>query len=328
MDKETQQFEEFLQRLDRASHDATPAGPADPGEVGTLAQIQSLAAALRSAAPLDERHYELSELEELAEARRTQAAQWEMPGHLACCPLCVESFEAILTGLPEVSQQALERWSELAGSTARPDAGSMGPPRSGYHWFGLAAAILVAAGVAWFNLAGRSSPARLEHGTLTANNGQPITAGGPFPEGQIVLAHAKSHAVLQDGSELDIEQDSRLSVESTRQGQTVYLEDGELLFSVVKQSGGKSFRVRSELGEIIVIGTRFSVSTSRENVTIYKADQPASQPQRVETLRTALTVRVLEGVVLVKNKQEQWRVRAGQTAVLRRGEPKIDISGG
>ena len=79
-------------------------------------------------------HLSLSELRELHEQRRRLGTDWEMPEHLATCSLCLEIFQCLQDGLPELSgppRQDLKVFSVMKNDLP----GCVGPNSSGRRAF-------------------------------------------------------------------------------------------------------------------------------------------------------------------------------------------------
>jgi len=95
---------------------------------------------------------------------------------------------------------------------------------------------------------------------------------------------------------------------------------------VAKQKAGQQFVVRTALGDVVVVGTRFSVTCRPEDVVVYESAPGATATQTRKDVVQAMRVTVFEGVVRVKRAGEQANVTANHTAVIRGNEPGIDVA--
>jgi ferric-dicitrate binding protein FerR (iron transport regulator) len=337
-----------LKRMDDASAEP-PTGPSGQA-AGSAArdaadtELRSLAVSLRQSAPATGAH--LTPLELLAAARGQQAAldesaEWQPSEHLASCLLCFEAFEAILAESPAVSPATLDRYSEVFASAddlrdvlgaIRPDTRPDRASRFRRLGLGLGIAAVLVMGV--------MLAMRFYHGPTSAHNavglmvfddGQAVPHDEPIPARKMMQAQESAQAFFSDGSRIEIAKDARLSIEESLAGDTtVNLARGTITARVAKQKPDHRFAVTTPLGEVIVVGTRFSVESHAEPVLIYQNDDglPADRPVRREEKITAVTVKVFEGVVLVRNQHKQEaRIPAGGTAVIRDGRAVIDVSG-
>jgi transmembrane sensor len=109
------------------------------------------------------------------------------------------------------------------------------------------------------------------------------------PEGdRIAYATVKGErldVVLPDGSDLQLNTDSAVSIAYTRRSRTIHLERGEALFTV-KPGDARPFEVLAAGGEIRDLGTRFSVHREAGRVSVV----------------------VVEGAVTVKTAESAFRL--------------------
>ena len=103
-----------------------------------------------------------------------------------------------------------------------------------------------------------------------------------------------------DGSIAYLNQQSSVKFDKTFMSREVTMK-GEVFFDV--QPGDTPFIVHSSLGDVEVVGTEFNVNATSEE----------------------LEVEVEEGIVSVKGKDEQVRVKKGQRAFIRVNHNKIQV---
>lgn len=312
-------------------------------------EIGAWAAANRGRVKAGGRHYNLAELKLLVAQRETWGEYWDMPEHLAACPVCLALFEGLLSGVPQADPEALARMSQLDASGIR-------------RWFRLvpalpklarlAAVFAVLVSGAWYLVTALTPPAvSMVAGSVQLENGQEIAGGGTLPGGGATLQVTQSvTARFADGSEVVLERDSRFALETSRyHGQKVQLAEGKLFCQVAKQKEGRSFQVLTPVGEVTVVGTQFVVASHKAPDVAPVATPAGKGTGKTEKpglrflhpllvgvhddalLKSAerpsvVTVEVKEGVVLVRNRYGyQTRLSAGQTAVLRDNLRVIDV---
>ena len=155
-----------------------------------------------------------------------------------------------------------------------------------------------------------------------------LPRGAAIPGGVTVTAIEPTSASLGDGSKVELTNHAQVRFgESFGGGNTLGLTAGELVASVAKQVNGREFVVQTPLGQVTVVGTRFSVTCEAEDVVVYQsaAGQVATQP-RADVVH-AVRVSVFEGIVRVSRRHDQVRLTADQSAILREGEPGIEVVG-
>ena len=291
-------------------------------------------------------HLSLSQLRAYAADRKAQAGEWEMPEHLAACPVCLDAYEVMLEGEMVPTPRAKSRFETIFASRLaldfRENPFTVFRRRSWHRVASLAAVLLVAVGVVWMatNLITPSTTATVTQGALATVDGQAIPVGSVIPAGKTVLANQAVQTTFADGSAVEIQEHSRFSVVKSYQGSTTLdLASGSVEAHVAKQSPGNHFFVNTALGKVIVVGTRFSVTCSNDSVRVYpngvKPDKSAVATDGASAAAstadegrvTAVTVRVTEGVINVQNNFETVRVGAGQAAFLRENQSHIEVVG-
>lgn len=178
------------------------------------------------------------------------AARQGRPGD----PALERSFEHWLSADPEHQRQyaLCEIAWDLAGSAAAklPDAVAAQPRRilvRASRWgtgLSLAASLLVALAVLWQRIP-TTSPAR-----------QYVTGPG---EQQLVA--------LDDGSRVTLNTRTEIEVEMSGDSRRVVLKRGEAFFDVARDER-RPFRVLTSLGEVRVLGTRFTVYQRQQSIEV------------------------------------------------------------
>lgn len=340
---------ERLRTLNALGEDAPREGDPTPGPAGATsegadasaeslaiqavhADVRRLGQAVAAATGLPDRHLTLGELEALVKARQADVVgAWEMPLHLSACPLCLEAFEILLHGVVLPEPGAIERF--LAASQSEQAPAPIPFPqkrRMSLAWrIGIAAAVLLAAGVTWLVVQSYMGESRIDSGTLTISpggNGSTLAKGGEIPQGTVLEASEETTAALPDGSKLTIDPQSRLVMQRSLTGDmTIDLQYGKITAAVKHQASGHSFKVVTALGNVTVVGTRFTVTSRSEPVTVYENGGGAKASQESQGKVKAVVVEVQEGKVLVKNSRSEAYVSAGQKAVMRDEPPSIEV---
>ncbi len=299
-----ERLEELLEQRENGGIETIePAGDAER----LIAELDALG---RAPAELSSPHLSLGELRRHAADRRANGAAWTMPDHLSACPLCLDLYAALLD---EARAPAAREWPRILSFRTLA---------------GIAAAAAIALGLAAVlrsGLSGRAAP-RLEHGQLVTADGRTIRPG-PAAREQPWIAREPSAVRLADGSLIEAAVGAALALERTPMGSTILnLRDGEVTLSVARQAAGRHFTVHTDLGDITVVGTRFSVRVGEEGIRIYEAD--GAQVRSREDHARIVRIAVSEGSVLVRNRhRHEVRLAPGQTATLRDPEPEIVVGG-
>lgn len=252
-----------------------------------------------------------------------------MPEHLSRCPLCLEAFQVLLEGVPAPSVTSIERFVEI-GSDGENSSPKIVPfPSRWKTALRIAASVAVLFGAIWiFNHLGGKTSARVSEGTVALENGKVLPRGAAIPGGVTVTATEPTSASLGDGSKVELSKDTKVSFRESFAGSTtVSLNTGQVVASVSKQEHGKQFVVKTPLGDVAVVGTRFSVTCQSEDVLVYQSTAGKGETQPRKEVVRAVRVTVLEGIVRVKRRSEQVVLTVNQTAVLRESEPGIEVSG-
>jgi ferric-dicitrate binding protein FerR (iron transport regulator) len=300
----------------------------EPEQIGPQKLEKLLSSALAATSQADENHFEFDDLSRFAVARREQGESWEMPAHLSRCSLCLEAFQVMLEGVPASSHDALKRFVEIGQEPQAATPHTVPFPSRWKVALKIAASVALLLGAVWlFNHFGQSSSAHVREGALALADGKVLAAGTAIPGGVIVTTTEPTSTDFADGSKVELSKETKLSFRESLGGTTtVALNAGEIVATVAKQKGGKRFTVKTPLGEVTVVGTRFSVACQKEAVTVYQSS-PGQEAQQRSDLVRAVRVSVFEGVVRVRRLKEEALVNANQTAVLRENEPGIELSG-
>lgn len=288
-----------------------------------------LAEALANGSAADKAHFEFEELSRFAEDRRARGEKWEMPAHLSRCPLCLEAFQVILQGVPDAPPRVIERFVNIRNEppATAPNLVPLPSRRKALLKIAAAVAILLV-GVWMVNQFGGRSSAQVSEGVVTLQNGRTLPSGETIPARTTITAVEPVQTGFADGSKVELAKHTRARFHETLAGSTtVALTAGEVVATVAKQERGKSFVVKTPLGVVTVVGTKFRVACHEEDVVVYQstAGQPDTQ-RRKDTIR-AVRVTVFEGIVQVKRRSEMVLLHANQEAVLRANEPGIEVVG-
>ncbi|NLE65996.1 MAG: FecR domain-containing protein [Lentisphaerae bacterium] len=276
----------------------------------------------------DNNHLSLSELRELHEQRRRLGTDWEMPEHLATCSLCLEIFQCLQDGLPELSEAAAARFEGLFRPEERP-AGMRGAKfqRAARILKMAAAILLLAAGAALIWQLQRPA-ARLDSGAFVIErDNRELVKKAELPANTLLVAREEAGAVFDGGATALFASGSRVMIKRSPAGETtINLQQGDVEASVPKQKPGRHFKVQTPLGDVRVIGTRFRVSTESEKVMVYESSGESQNRTYIDRI-SAVTVQVESGVVAVDNHYDHVNVAAGQCAVMREGQKLIEVRG-
>jgi len=285
------------------------------------------AAAASDAGP-DAGHFSLEELRALHEQRSRLGAGWEMPLHLAECFLCLEAFQCLQDGVPALSKAAEARFEGIFHSeTSVAWLRGAGFKRAARILRTAAAILLLAAGAAVTWSLSRPAP-RLDSGMFVIErDNRELAKSAELPENTLLVAGGETGAVFSDGAKTQFASGSRVMINRSLVGDTtINLHQGRVEASVPKQRPGRHFMVRTPLGDVRVVGTRFRVSTDSEKVRIYEKSEDSKNRTYMDRIK-AVSVQVESGVVVVDNRYDHVNVAAGQSAIIREGQKLIEVRG-
>jgi len=179
----------------------------------------------------------------------------------------------------------------------------------------------------WITWQQSQKPMLIAEGSVSfADTSRPVPVDVRIPANRVLISTSQVLVRRADGSDLFIAPHSQFELPANASDATVVLKEGEIDFAVTHQSRLRRFRVRTPLGEIIVVGTKFRVTSRCEQVTIFtnesKTEIPSGETNRLATVR----IHVTEGRVLVRNRYQEAAVPAGTTALLRENQPMIDLT--
>lgn len=299
----------------------------DEGEVRKWGSALHLADALRPLADdLRDDHFGLPELQRLADDHRRTPGEKDLPGHLAVCPICLELFQSLLDGVPDVERPAMRRFETISGAPSRKTMAWW--RSSGAVCWSAAAlvALLLGSGILFRALAFPHSPFTAQ-GVVTRANGLPVLAGAAMPSGETVTLKQGARLELDDGgTSVRADAESTLSFDRTWRGNPRFVvHGGDVFIKAAKQKPGSSILVRTTLGDIRVVGTEFRVTVESEQVEVHESRPGQSKVLTYTDRISAVVVAVREGTVAVKNRHNQALVTAGETAVLRQAQPWIEL---
>ena len=268
-------------------------------------------------------HLTLAELRQFAEQRRTGGGEWTMPPHLSGCPVCLEAFEALVAGGTDISSAGRARFLGLFDE--------LRPRRSPILLYlprlAAAAAVLVLAyaGVVTYAQRQGTVPFTVASGLLHAPGGEAVAGSTRVPAGQEYLTRQPTRIIMDGGIVVDIAGDSRLAFRTVARNSIVDLSDGTVSVMAPPLANGRHFTVSTRLGDVVIVGTSFSVACRNERAVEYTNDGRGSVSSRPIDV-TSVAVVVSEGTVQVRGRDEVVLVGAGYRAVLRAGEPKVEVT--
>ena len=274
-------------------------------------------------------HLSLNELRSLIQCRRQAPDNWELPGHLAACPLCLDLFEILQGAEPTLSDQARNRYQRLFV----PPMCSSQRCRTITPWLyplaAMAASLLiVATGIYLLQSGPGQMPGKILDGSghLVSGAGSTLSAGGEMPARQEIVTETGMNLALSDGSRITVAPQSQFCLVTSWIGNsTFYLSRGELNLAVNKQTVGRTLSVRTPLGEALVVGTRFRVKTIDNNTLVYQQIAGNSAVRSYRECIQSVEIIVTEGVVKVRNPYDEVLVRAGYRALLRGDQRLIGL---
>ncbi len=277
----------------------------------------------------DERHLSLAELRSLVQCRRQAQDAWELPEHLAACPLCLDLFSALESEERPLSSPARSRYQRLFA----PPIQSTERRRIRVLWLypltAIAASLLIMATGIYLLASGTGRmPGKILDGSgnLAAGGGAVLSAGAGVPVRQEIVTETGMNLALADGSRITVAPQSRFRLVTPWIGKsTLYLSRGDVNLSVTKQKLGRTLSVRTPLGEVFVVGTRFRVKTIADDALVYQQTAGQGTIRSYRENVQSVVVSVTEGVVKVRNAHDEVWVRAGYSAVLRGNQPLIDL---
>ncbi len=282
-------------------------------------------------------HPGLDALRKMAHRQTTRGDSFELPAHLATCPECLDVFLALLDSPIPLTAMQTARFQSV-----------WFPPRQAtgrisflpfIQWAAAAAILTIIAWFGWINSSLHPIAIEIESGSLAANIATPagITAPAANPtrpplSGTVQVKPKQSFTVttpsriaLPDGVQVQAEPETSLAFKRTMRTTTVELNQGRITLDVAPQPAGHTVQVRTPLGTIRVIGTRFEVISASETAVEYRDDGSGAVQSRPLDI-ASITVRVREGTVAIRTPADEARIHAGQQAVLRVGQPRIDVS--
>jgi hypothetical protein len=314
---------------------APPAPPPEPARHNTagetLAITPELLATIRggcrrqvAGAP----HLTLPELEKAVRERQAWSGYWEMPAHLATCPICLELFNSLLQGVPPAPPAAIARFTQLQAARHRRFRLLPAPATLAKA----AAAVLLLGAALWtaLHLLG-AAPLTVVAGTVaSAGSGSEFTTGTHIPGQDAMLALRDTIARFPDGSRLSLASGTQFRIAANRlRGETIHLDEGSVECEVAPHRHGRQFQVATAAGVVTVVGTRFTV-TSRSDPATRAGDLPLLHPARIgqgtAIANATVTVKVAAGRVRIQNPFGHLvEAGPGQTAVLQNNLRVIDL---
>jgi len=303
----------------------------DTDDRAALVTDEKLRRWLQAGIEMTTEHPDCAALRAHVAARQRLGADWDMPQHLAECPVCLSAFEVLMEQPAAPSAAARARFVSLFGDGTRRRVLWFKKPATG--WLMKAALFaLIAGGAAWLftNANPRvDPPGKLVQGRAMRVEKQSVPASADaIVYSTWVETSAPAIVRLRDGTSLEIDAATRYSIATDQAGGTVVtIASGRITFDVVPQPPLGSFKVRTSMGGVDVVGTRFSVDCRPEAVTAFENIGGGQIPQARQVEITSVVVIVSSGTVRVFNKQEEVMLKAGHTATLRNNTPFIEEMG-
>jgi hypothetical protein len=269
-------------------------------------------------------HFTTRELINFAEQRKKLMETWQIPEELARCNICLNSFEALLGAeqeniVPEV----------IAKIEVKLPIKKMLKYSFVKYIVRLAAGFLIIASI-WYGLTrewNKAYPAFTE-GMLSDTNGQIFTAGTKLPAKRLLSTAGKCAAEYIDGSKISFDAGSLFEFQHTfTGGKVLALLDGGISAEVKKQSFWHAFMVKTELGSVKVVGTKFNIKISRTALVVFEKAGNDILPKQSDKIN-AITVFVKEGIVAVSNGRKTVKVGAGSQAIIYHDKEDIELASG
>jgi hypothetical protein len=296
-------------------------------EARRIAALLRLGPALAGAGDTPGDHVALAELEVLAAARGRDPRGVGLPRHLTRCPVCLDLYETLLDHVPAVARESRDRFVRLgAGGVARASG-------RGGHWpihrlvaAAACVAVLLTAGYGLRHLA-FPDPPRSVGGSCRLAGGGTLEPGHAIPARARLVVEAGTTLHLDDGgTAVRAERESSVSFSRSLRGHPVFhVHEGDVHVMAARQRPGMSVHVWTPLGGITVIGTEFHVRVGSEPIVIHEVRPDAPLAAAYEDRVATVAVAVTEGTVAVSTTRDRRLVTAGRSAVLRQGQPLIEV---
>lgn len=124
----------------------------------------------------------------------------------------------------------------------------------------LAAGLLLAVGIGWWHLAGRGMPPADAVAQVSSGKGEKVTLR--FAAEDTVLQIGENTVVKMPGCELAPGHDGEGKTLKSGPQKVVEVVSGSVNVVVAKQQEGRTFVVRTDQAEVMVVGTRFSATVA------------------------------------------------------------------
>ena len=309
-------FESFLE--------CSPECPEE--EAGRVRNESILSTALVSAGVVpDNNHFSLADLRRLADERRACAGEWDLPVHLAGCPVCLDAFQVLLEGAPQASPELLSRSEMLFASViAIPKRAPRIVPMRVLAW--AACFLILASATVFLRWYAGSMPVLVKGNALVDGSDAVIAQGKNLFRYKHFMAGKDTTLEFSDGSVMELLSNARFAYSKSVLGsETVSLGQGSASFVIKRRKPAQPFKVATPIGEITVIGTRFTVVVATDKVRVFETSSAVSMHRTYDDRVARVMVKVEEGTVGVSNHSQSIRVPAGQTAVIWRDKPWIQV---
>lgn len=294
------------------------------------ADLALIRAALGGGPDAAHNHYEFPILQALARSRQREGPAYQLPDDLLACPQCTEALLVVLEQLSPAQHPGSENVVRRSKSVLHEHHGILPLLSWRERLLAATAAAVLALAIGLLVLSpsraprqgrsGRSGPTQIVTGTFRTVSGKAITDGKLLPNGELLHAQGENLIRFGDGSELHVEADTALSCRVEPAGAIrIDLRTGAVVADVTPRDTKQPFVVKTALGRVQVVGTRFSVACDGDDVVLVnhqKDGRVLAEGTRI--LPRRMSVRVYEGVVKLLTAKDEIPLAAGDSATLDR----------
>ncbi|NLB56185.1 MAG: FecR domain-containing protein [Lentisphaerae bacterium] len=265
------------------------------------------------------RHLSLSEIEALAQSLK-DGDEILLPAHLSLCPICLEILEAISTA-DKLEPDQLKKFVHMVDTLIQPTPRLFSRP-----WFkiALAASFAIILGIAYLLTHKPVHAGKIKTGSFTTADGKELQNGNNIPTEIFIVPVTNAKLELTDSSSVAITENSSVKVaQNILGGVSMELAHGKIEAEVTSQKPWNRFVIKTQLGSITVVGTRFSVEVKEETLEVTEVSENYPQTTSYTQKINSATILVHEGIVLLNNGFDKREVTAGETAVMKEGHRLI-----
>lgn len=274
-------------------------------------------------------HYNLQELNDIADNIKKSPANFKFPEHLLYCKECMEALLVILEAPHYLSHSTVLRYYSIYKK-----------PISRFNFFIFAyhrQLIAIAASILIILLplsAIRQQmidiPMEIRSGIIHPE-GTPISHNNflsrdnrttRIKQGTVFTALKPSVATIYDGITVTIDENSKLAMNRSFFSESIELKNGGISVTVPPRGKRKIFKVQTKIGEVIVRGTIFRVAILESDNKTLETTNEINCDDRTG----AVIVMVEHGTVTVKNNTSSLDVKEGYQALIKSNNEKIAVS--